>query len=310
MEHSRISHAAVVPEPAILQDTGSVALPRPRFDWLGVIAPSLLAILLLVSYLPMLFMTGRVIIYGDEMAHGLFAPLIALYIVWEKRACLLKPSGATSPWSLVFLSFAACVSVVATLANSSTLSRFAMLFSLAGCLLLVGGWITLRQFVFPLALLLFTFPIPAVLYGDLTQPLQLLATRLSESALELLGFSVIREGNILQLVHMRLSVVEACSGLRSLITLFFFCLVYAYLFESRLWLRTVIALSAIPVAVAVNVLRITATGVLGKFDMAWTSGTRHEILGWTAFALGFLLVFLFHVTVRRIITHRKAGAVV
>jgi exosortase len=159
-------------------------------------------------------------------------------------------------------------------------------------------------------LLLFTFPIPDVLYGELTQPLQLLATRLSESALELFGFSVIREGNILQLVHMRLSVVEACSGLRSLVTLFFFCLIYAWFFEDRIWLRTVIALSAIPVAVGVNVLRITATGILGRYDIAWTSGTRHEILGWTAFALGFLLVFLFHAAVRRMIARRMAGVAI
>jgi exosortase len=304
MEPSRISGAALVPAPAIEPKTVSGS----GFQWQGLIIPSLLAILLLVSYLPMLLMTGRVIVYGDDMAHGLFAPPIALYIVWEKRKSLFQPSGSTSPWSLAFLLFAGCISTVAVLANSSTVSRLALLFSLAGCLLLVGGWTTLRQFAFPLSLLLFTFPIPDVLYGELTQPLQLLATRLSESALELLGFSVIREGNILQLVHMRLSVVEACSGLRSLITLFFFCLVYSYFFESRLWLRTAITLAAIPVAVGVNVLRITATGVLGKYNMAWTTGTAHEVVGWAAFSLGFLLVFLFHRTVCRFATNRTAGA--
>jgi exosortase len=306
MEHSRISRAAVVPEPETIQSAGGAI----GFQWRVFAVPSLIAIFLLASYLPMLVMTGRVILYGDDMAHGLFAPLVALYIVWEKRNLLVHPSGAASPWSLAFLLSALCISTVATLANSSTFSRLALLLSLAGCLLLIGGWTTLRQFLFPLLLLLFTFPIPDVLYGDLTQPLQLLATRLSESALELLGFSVLREGNILQLVHMRLSVVEACSGLRSLITLFFFCLVYGYFFENRVWLRAAIALSALPVAVAVNALRITATGVIGKYNLAWTEGFPHEVLGWTAFALGFLLVFLFHRAVCRLASGRTSGAAI
>jgi exosortase len=93
---------------------------------------------------------------------------------------------------------------------------------------------------------------------------------------------------------MRLSVVEACSGLRSLITLFFFCIVYGFFFETRMWLRGLIVFLALPSAIAVNVLRITATGVLGKYNMAWTEGTYHEILGWAAFTLGFLLVFFTH----------------
>lgn len=208
----------------------------------------------------------------------------------------------------MFLGFAACLAAVATLASSSTFSRMAFLISLVGCLLLVGGRPTLRRLLFPLGLLLFTFPIPDVLYGDLTQPLQLLASRLSESAFELLGFSVIREGNILQLIHMRLSVVEACSGLRSLITLIFFCLIYSYFFETRLWLRFLLVSLAVPSAILVNALRITATGILGKYNMMWTEGTYHEIVGWTAFALGFCLVLLCHRIILRALSSRTGDA--
>ncbi len=138
----------------------------------------------------------------------------------------------------------------------------------------------------------------------LRKPLQLLASRLSESAFELLGFSVIREGNILHLTYMSLSVVEACSGLRSLITLTFFCLVYGYFFESRLWLRLGIVVLAVPSAILVNALRITTTGVLGKYNQAWTEGTYHEIVGWTAFALGFALVLAIHLEIRHILRSR------
>lgn len=290
MDHgSRAGTVILSPHPGATEYPNSSIASRPVMPVL-----LLLATLLVVCYYPMLMMTGRTIVMSDDMAYGFFAPIVALYVAWGKRDGLLRPVASPNGWSLVLIGFAASVGTVATLANSSTFSRFAFLISLAGCLLLLGGWPALRRFLFPLLLLLFTFPLPDVLYGELTQPLQLLATRISESAFELLGFSVVREGNVLQLIHMRLSVVEACSGLRSLLTLFFFCLVYGYFFETRFWLRAVIVLSAIPSAIAVNALRITATGVLGKYNMAWTEGTYHEVVGWIAFSVGFLLVLLCH----------------
>jgi exosortase len=254
---------------------------------------SVLAALLLACYFPMLLMTGRTVLFGDDMAHGLFAPIVALYIAWERRDLLLKPA-APSIWSLPLLAAAGVLGLVSTLAMSSTFSRFAFLISLAGCLLLVGGRVALRRLLFPLGLLLFTFPIPDVFYGQITQPLQLLATRLSESMLELCGYSVLRDGNILQLTHMSLSVVEACSGLRSLITLSFFCLVYSYFFEQRYWMRAGVTLLAIPAAILVNGLRITATGALGQHDPVWAKGTYHESIGWVAFFVGAALVLLAH----------------
>jgi exosortase len=265
-----------------------------------------LSALLVACYFPMLAMTGRTIVLSDDMAYGFFAPIVALYVAWNARDALLRPARP-SPWSLVFIALGVSIGTFATLANSSTFSRLAFLISLAGCLLLIGGWPTLRRMLFPLSLLLFTFPIPDVFYGELTQPLQLLASRISEFIFELLGYSVIREGNVLQLIHMKLSVVEACSGLRSLITLFFFCLVYSYFFENRLWLRIGIVLLAIPSAIAINSLRITSTGILGKYNMAWTGGTYHEIVGWSAFAAGFLFVLLSHRAICRALNSRTAG---
>src|SRR5258708_5540670 len=259
----------------------------------------LLIALLLACYFPMFRVTAQIIWESEEMAHGLFAPLVALYLFWNQRDALLHPAGSPTFWSLPILGFAACLGVVAVLANSTTFSRLAFLISLAGCIVLIGGWRALRQLLFPLPLLLFTFPIPDVLYGQLTQPLQLLATTLSEFALELCGFSVIRDGNLLQMAHMNLSVVEACSGLRSLITLFFFCMVYTKFFENRLWLRCGIVFLAGPAAILVNVFRITATGIIGKYNQAWTQGIYHEFLGWSGFFVGFALVLLAHLAIRR-----------
>lgn len=288
--------------PLILEDRTQIrphvvsrAVMRANFFRLAM-----LGLLLLACYLPMLIATGRIIIADEDMAYGFFAPPVALYLVWRQRSLLLEPTSTPSYWSVPLLAFGALVATLAALANSSTFSRFGFLFSVVGCLLLIGGWRALRVLLFPLSLLLFTFPIPSALYGELTQPLQLLASRLSESALEMLGLSVLREGNVLHLTFMSLSVVEACSGLRSLVTLTFFCLVYAYFFETVNWVRAAVVILAVPSAILVNALRITSTGVLGKYNMAWTEGLYHEIVGWLAFTLGFLLVLLAHHILRRL----------
>ncbi|HKD06392.1 MAG TPA: exosortase/archaeosortase family protein [Bryobacteraceae bacterium] len=259
----------------------------------------LFVVLLIACYRSVIWSTANILLVSEDMAHGLFAPVVAAIVVWTRRGFLLSPPAPPSYWALPVLGSAALLSIAATLANSSTFARFALLLSLAGCLLAWGGWSTLRAFQFPLAILLFTFPIPTVLYGDVTQPLQLLATRLSQSAFELLGVSAFREGNVLQLTNMRLSVVEACSGLRSLLTLCFVCIVYGYFFESRTAARVFLVLLAFPCAILINMLRITATGLIGRYDESLTSGTYHEILGWTCFALGFLIILGAHRLMRR-----------
>lgn len=267
----------------------------------------LLAALLLAAYWPMLVITARFLTFGDDMAHGLFAPLVTMYLIWQQRHLFVRPETGPSIWSIPALLAAALIGVSATLANSSTISRFAFLISLAGCLLLIGGWKMLRTFSFPLTLLLFTFPIPAVLYGELTLPLQLLASALSERVFEMLGYGVLRDGNILQLAHMKLSVVEACSGLRSLVTLTFFSLVYVYFFEQSWLRRAVITLMAIPAAIAVNVFRITMTGILGKYNPEYTHGTYHDMLGWSGFFIGFFLVWLGHKTLEATLWKSRRG---
>ena len=107
----------------------------------------------------------------------------------------------------------------------------------------------------------------------------LLASKLSEHVFELIGFSVLRDGNVLQLTHQRLSVVEACSGIRSLITLSFFCLVYVYFMDDRQWRRAVVVAAAVPAAILVNVFRITFTGVLGKYARLVGSASEGAVTG-------------------------------
>jgi exosortase len=270
----------------------TTATPEKTDCVTGILA-GVLAVLVVAVYWPTISRTAELLAFSDDMAHGFFAPIVAAVVVWEKRNSAFRNTVA-STWGLPILALAGLIAIVATLGGSTTVARFACLMSGAGCVVLAGGFRAFRNLSFPVLLLIFTFPVPAVLYGELTLPLQLFASKLSEHAFELLGFSVFRDGNILQLAHQRLSVVEACSGIRSLITLSFFCLVYVYFMDQQQWRRAFVVAAAIPAAIFVNVVRITSTGVLGKYAPEYTHGVYHDILGWVCFGLGFLLVFLMH----------------
>jgi exosortase len=266
-----------------------------------------LFVLILACYWHTISTTAILLIDSEDMAHGFFAPLVAGFALWTKKNRFTTRLSEPSFWAIPLLALGALLAVPASLGASSTISRFGLLFSLAGCALVLGGLPLLKAVRFPLALLLYTFPIPTVLYGEITLPLQLLASRLAEGAFELLGYSVLREGNIIELANQRLSVVEACSGLRSLVTLSFFTVTYAYFMEDRNWVRGLLFLAAIPSAILINAIRITLTGVLGKINPAWTKGTVHDITGWVCFAIGFLLVLLVYWLANRMMRKERTA---
>ncbi len=139
----------------------------------------------------------------------------------------------TNWWGLGIAAWGAVQMLLGTLAAQVFVARTAFLVSLAGAVLFVGGTRALRALAFPLFLLLFLFPIPAIVYARVTLPLQIFASAGAETVLNWIGIPVLRDGNILELPHERLSVVEACSGIRSLLSLSFLSLVYAYFFDQR-----------------------------------------------------------------------------
>jgi exosortase len=255
-------------------------------------------VLVVAVYMPVLIWTGRVIFSNEDMAYAAFAPVLSLYIAFQKRKELLASNSSPNAWGVLILIAAGLLSLVGTLGDSSTVMRLAFLASLAGCILAVGGLTALSILKFPLLLLLFIFPIPPVIYAQITAPLQSLATGVSQFFLEVLGFSTLRDGNLLEFPHYRLSVVEACSGIRSLMTLFFFCLLYAYLLEKKLLPRLALSLLSIPCALFLNVVRITITGILGEYQSPLSRGIYHEILGWICLFLGFVLVLAIHRALR------------
>jgi exosortase len=154
------------------------------------------------------------------------------------------------------------------------------------------GWESLRIAAFPLAFMLLMIPLPAIVFNQVAFPLQLLASRAGEMTLASVDIPVLREGNVLVLANLKLEVAEACSGIRSLISLLTLGVVLGYFSDRRMWVRTALALSAIPVAIVANAVRVAGTGIAAhRFGAVAAQGFLHEFSGWVMFvvALGLML---------------------
>jgi exosortase len=282
---------------------GYAAAPsEPRIPWIPV---AWVFSLLVLCYLPVLIMLVRQWNNDEDMGHGFFVPAVAGFIAWKRRSELFDRPLAMNWWGLGLMAWAAVQLLFATLGAELFLARTAFVFSVIGCVLFLGGMRAIRILALPLFMLFFMVPLPAIIYNQITFPLQLLASQVAERVLSLLGIVVLREGNILELPSQRLSVVEACSGIRSLLSLSFLSLVYAYFFDSKVWMRPVLLLSTIPIAIIANAGRVTFTGVLSEIRPDLAQGFFHSASGWVIFMVALLMLVLFHGIVNRIYHARK-----
>lgn len=263
--------------------------------------------LLAVCYGPVLYKLAG-IWYGDgDMGHGFFVPIIAGYIAWQKRDKIEGLAPKPSWLGLAVLIWAGLQLYLGTLGAELFTARTSFVISVIGVVLLLGGKQYLRIFWFPIFLLFFMVPIPSVIYNEVTFPLQLLASQVAENTISVLGIPIIREGNVLVLATQRLDVVEACSGIRSLLTLTFLALVYGYFCEKRLWVRVVLFLSTIPIAIAANAARVTLTGVIASFKPELAEGLFHEAQGWVIFMVAFAILAGLHQVLIRVAKMMEKG---
>jgi exosortase len=175
------------------------------------------------------------------------------------------------------------------------LSRISLLIVLTGLILSFGGRKLLAELRFPLLILLLAIPIPAIIYSQITLPLQTLAARTAGALLPLFAVPVLREGHVIVLPSMKLEVAQACSGIRSLMSLLTISILYGYFLERSLWTRTMLALVTVPIAIAANCLRIVGTGICVQYwDPDEALGFFHEFSGWVIFLVSLLCLYLVH----------------
>jgi exosortase len=225
----------------------------------------------------------------DNYSHGFLIVPIALYLAWERRDSVLALPLAPSLSGLLVVLASLAVLGAGTLGAELFLARISMIGVLAGAIVFLCGWRHLHALMFPVAFLILMVPLPAIIFNKITFPLQMLASQAGEFGIAALNIPVLREGNIIILAHTKLEVVEACSGIRSLVSLLTLGIVYAYFIDPRATVRWAISLSAVPVAIVSNALRIAGTGVAAHYyGPEAAEGFFHSFSGWAVFVVAFL----------------------
>src|SRR5215831_7713780 len=228
------------------------------------------ALLLLISgavllYGPVLIRLVRDWAHDDNYSHGFFVIPLALYFVWERRARLESAAPRPSNAGLVLVFCGLALLVAGILGAEFFLTRISLIVVLAGSILFLFGSEHLRLLAFPLSFLVLMIPIPAIVFNQIAFPLQLFASRFGTAAMQACAVPVLREGNVIILANTTLEVAEACSGIRSLVSLLTLGIVYGYFADRRPLVRLAIALSTVPIAIVANGLRVAGTGVAAHY---------------------------------------------
>ncbi len=230
-----------------------------------------------------------------DSSHGMLIPFFVLFLLWDKRAALqqtpIRPTWRGF-WLVIIGLF---VLMVGIFGADLFLSRISFLLVTAGILWSLCGRFMLGQLKFILFVALLGIPLPTLILNHITFPLQLLSSNAASRLLPLAGVPVLQEGNIIQLPAMQLEVAEACSGIRSLMSLFTVAVIYGYFIEQRISRRVALALASIPIAVIANSARIFGTGLCVQYwDPEKAMGFFHEFSGWLIFLVSLSCLYLVH----------------
>jgi exosortase len=269
----------------------------------------------------MLLKLGRDWWNDENYSHGLLIPFVIAYILWTQRERVTRyVSQPNAIWGSVGIMVGLFGLWAGTAGAELFVQRTSLVVMLAGIVVYFGGLTLLRLALVPLALIMLAIPIPAIVLNKIAFPLQLLASRCAVSAIAAFNIPVLRQGNVIELMPLgatqpkRLEVVEACSGIRSLMTLVTLAVVFAYFTYPRegnsnqrgggdgpgarplksfaVWRSIVIVSSAIPIAILTNVLRVSGTGVLARFyGSKVADGFFHSFSGWVMYVVAFLMLF-------------------
>jgi exosortase len=277
-----------------------------RLVWLPYAA---IAVLLVILY----YRVGIKLVHDwytiPDYSHGFLVPFFAAFLVWDKRK-LLSATPIKQTWAgIALVVFSIVVLILGVYGVELFTARMSFIFLLTGLIWTFFGWAMVRALQFPLLVLLLAIPFPAIVFNQITFPLQLLASKIASDILPVLGVPTIHEGNVIELPIMKLEVAEACSGIRSLMSLFTLAVFYGYFLERTTRRRVILALASIPIAVTANVARIVGTGLCVQYwDPDKALGFFHEFSGWVMFVISLACLYLVH-RAMKLISPAKAKTV-
>ena len=282
--------------------TAGPGWPPSRALWLEF---ALIAALLLALYLKISIKLVNDWLNIPDTSHGLLIPFFVAFLVWEQRRQLAQTMLRPSWWGVPLVALGLFIALVGIFGADLFLSRSSFLLLAAGLIWTLAGMPMLRRCAFMLFVLLLAIPLPTLILNHVTFPLQIMASQVASSTLPLFGVPVLREGNVIQLPSIPLEVAEACSGIRSLMSLFTVAVIFGYFVERGLLRRTLLALASVPIAVAANVARIVGTGLCVQYwDPVKAMGFFHEFSGWLMFLVSLSCLYLVHKLLARVIPDR------
>lgn len=293
-----------------------MSVPASKYIWRVLAISSAL----IFAYATVLKKLGHDWWTDENYSHGLLIPFVIVYILWSQRDRLARQSIRPSLlWGGTAVVFALMGLWAGTAGAELYIQRVSLVMILAGTIVYFWGFRLLRLILVPLALLLLAIPIPAIIFNKVAFPLQLFASRCAVWSMTLLDIPVFRQGNVIELLPLgaretkKLEVVEACSGIRSLMTLVTLAVIFAYFTHPRnegsgdgssrpgsaglksygFWRSSIILLSAVPIAIFTNALRVSGTGVLARYyGTRVADGFFHSFSGWVLYIVAFLMLFV------------------
>lgn len=236
-------------------------------------------------------------------SHGFLIPLMSLFFVWDRRDRILLLSPSPNTLGLSVMISGIILLIMGNIAAELFTMRFSMIIVIAGLVLYLLGTQYLKLFLLPILFLLLMIPIPFIIFNEIAFPLQLIAAKSATSVLNLLNIPVLREGNLISLSNTTLEVAEACSGIRSLVSLIALATVFAYFTQIKFWKQAFLVISAIPIAIIANAFRVSGTGILAYFfGEGMAHGFYHSFSGWVVFIVAFILMGTVGLLLKRIKT--------
>ena len=242
-----------------------------------------LVVLMIWSYWPVI---KRLLIYlsaSDDYSYGLIIPLISAYIFYLKWPQVKKRNWQPSWWGLLIMAGGFWLNITGELAADLYIPRLSFVMTLSGLFVLIGGWRLLKLLIFPILLLILMVPLPELVTNKLTMPLQLISSQLATGLLQLAGIPVFRQGNIIDMGTRQMQIVNACSGLRYILSLLALGIIFCYFYQRKPWKILILLFILLPATILANGLRVAAMGVYP----ALLVGFWHAFSGWLIFIFCF-----------------------
>ena len=256
--------------------------------------PIFAGLIFFMSYVPtLIWMWDRWFASDSYYSHGILIPFVTTSLIWQKRTELIKIKKVRSAVGLPLILMGMAAHAFGSLMRVYFVSGFSMLLVLIGLILFFYGTAVLKKIMFPVLFLVFMIPVPLVLITNVSFKMKIFAAKIATTILNNSGIPAVRNGSIIRMSHTQVVVDDVCSGLRSLISLMALGSIFAYWMKAKMARRLFLFLTAIPIAIITNVIRVFFLASVAEiWGAEIAGGVLHDISGFLVFALAFVLLYI------------------